>query len=95
MASYLTKTRTNFYRLHSFCSQRTNCQQTLADKKSLKRINSLLQEIMRHPFTGIGDPEPLRYNWTGYWSRRIDSEHRLVYKVENDVIHIAQCRYHY
>lgn len=65
------------------------------DKKTLKRINSLLQEIMRHPFTGIGDPEPLRHNWTGYWSRRIDREHRLVYKIKDNEIHIAQCRYHY
>lgn len=68
-------------------------QQT--DKKVLKRINSLIQEIARHPFTGIGDPEPLRHNWTGYWSRRIDREHRLVYKIHDGEIYIAQCRYHY
>ena len=65
------------------------------DKKTLKRINNLLHEIIRHPFSGIGDPEPLRPNWTGYWSRRIDREHRLVYKISDNEIYIAQCRYHY
>lgn len=61
----------------------------------LKRINLLIADILRHPFTGIGEPEPLKHNWSGYWSRRINLEHRIVYKiVENDVI-IAQCRYHY
>ena len=68
-------------------------QQT--DKKILKRINVLLKDISRHPFEGIGDPEPLKHNWTGFWSRRITKEHRLVYAVENDAILIAQCRYHY
>jgi toxin YoeB len=65
------------------------------DKKKLKRINSLLKDIARHPFEGIGDPEPLRHNWTGYWSRRIDREHRLVYKADEDTIYVVQCRYHY
>ena len=65
------------------------------DKKRLKRINSLIKDITRHPFEGIGDPEPLRHNWSGYWSRRIDREHRLVYKATKDTIHIVQCRYHY
>ena len=65
------------------------------DKKILKRINRLIKEIQRTPFEGIGDPEPLKYNWSGYWSRRISIEHRLVYKVTDRAILIAQCRYHY
>ena len=65
------------------------------DKKILKRINLLIKEISRDPFKGIGDPEPLKYNWSGYWSRRISLEHRLVYKVVDNEIRIAQCRYHY
>jgi toxin YoeB len=65
------------------------------DKKVLKRINALIKEISRQPFTGIGDPEPLKHHWSGYWSRRIDLEHRLVYKVRDDEILIVQCRYHY
>jgi toxin YoeB len=65
------------------------------DKKKLKKINELIKEIKRHPFEGIGDPEPLRHNYAGYWSRRIDREHRLVYKVEKESLFIAQCRYHY
>lgn len=66
-----------------------------ADKKILKRINRLLRAIQRDPFDGIGKPEPLRGNWSGFWSRRIDSEHRLVYAVEEDDVLVAQCRYHY
>jgi len=65
------------------------------DKKILKRINQLVRDIQREPFKGIGNPEPLKFNWSGYWSRRIDLEHRLVYKVEGDTLSIAQCRYHY
>jgi toxin YoeB len=65
------------------------------DKKVLKKINRLLKEIQREPFAGIGEPEPLKYNWSGYWSRRITIEHRLVYKVTDDALLIAQCRYHY
>ncbi len=65
------------------------------DKKLLKRINSLIKDIKREPFKGIGEPEPLKYNWSGYWSRRINLEHRLVYKVTKTSIMIAQCRYHY
>ena len=65
------------------------------DKKVLKRINLLIMDIQRHPFSGLGDPEPLRHNWTGYWSRRIDREHRIVYKTTDNAIIIAQCRYHY
>ena len=67
----------------------------IADKKVLKRINLLIVDIQRHRFTGLGDPEPLRFNWTDYWSRRIDREHRIIYKATDDVIIIAQCRYHY
>lgn len=66
-----------------------------SDKKILKKINRLIKEIPRVPFEGIGEPEPLKYNWSGYWSRRITIEHRLVYKVTDDNLMIAQCRYHY
>ena len=65
------------------------------DKKILKRINKLIKEIQRDPFNGIGEPEPLKYNWSGYYSRRITIEHRLIYKVKGDNLLIAQCRYHY
>ena len=65
------------------------------DKKRLKRINGLIKDIKRHPFEGVGNPEPLKHNWSGYWSRRIDREHRLVYRADAKSITIAQCRYHY
>ncbi|MGX2970022.1 Txe/YoeB family addiction module toxin [Ursidibacter sp. B-7004-1] len=65
------------------------------DKKMLKRINQLIKEIQRQPFLGIGDPEPLKYHLSGYWSRRIDREHRLVYQIHNETLYIVQCRYHY
>ncbi len=65
------------------------------DKKVLKKINTLIKELKRDSFMGIGESEPLKYNWSGYWSRRITLEHRLVYKVTKDSILIAQCRYHY
>jgi toxin YoeB len=65
------------------------------DKKMVKRLNQLIKEIQRDPFKGMGNPEPLKFNWTGYWSRRINLEHRLVYKVQGDALLIAQCRYHY
>jgi len=65
------------------------------DKKILTRINDLIKVIKRDPFKGIGDPEPLKYNLTGYWSRRITIEHRLVYKVEDNQLSIAACRHHY
>jgi toxin YoeB len=64
------------------------------DKKILKRINKLIKDIRRSPFEGIGEPEPLKHNWSGFWSRRITKEHRLVYAVENGDLLIAQCRYH-
>ena len=63
--------------------------------KIVQRINKLIEDIQRHPFIGIGKPEPLKFEKSGYWSRRINQEHRLVYKVQNKVIYIAQCRYHY
>ncbi len=65
------------------------------DKKVLKRINELIKDIKRSPFRGIGNPEALKHNLSGYFSRRINREHRLVYKCENDFVTITQCRYHY
>lgn len=65
------------------------------DRKTLKRINNLIQECLRQPFTGIGKPEPLRENLAGFWSRRIDESNRLIYAVENDELVIIACRYHY
>ena len=65
------------------------------DVKNLRRINELIKDIMRHPFTGIGKPEPLKHVLKGYWSRRITHEHRIVYKVQGDTLYIAQLRYHY
>ena len=65
------------------------------DKEILKRINTLLKEIQRNPFEGIGKPEPLKHSLSGYWSRRINDEHRIVYTVSNDNLLIAQLRYHY
>lgn len=68
-------------------------QQT--NKKTLKRIHELLRDISRDPYQGIGKPEPLKHALSGYWSRRITDEHRLVYKVEGQTLLIAQLRYHY
>ncbi|KLD78632.1 Txe/YoeB family addiction module toxin [Xanthomonas sp. GW] len=68
-------------------------QQT--DKKMLKRVNDLIKAIQRDPFQGVGKPEPLRHALAGYWSRRINDEHRIVYKVEAGILLIAQVRYHY
>ncbi len=65
------------------------------DKKILKRINSLIKEISRDPFKGTGKPEPLKHALAGYWSRRITEADRIVYKVENRTLFIAQLRYHY
>lgn len=65
------------------------------DKKILKRINALIKDIQRTPFEGLGKPEPLRFNLSGCWSRRIDEEHRLVYKIDEEQVAILQCRYHY
>ena len=65
------------------------------DKATLKRIHVLLNDIRRSPFAGIGKPEPLRHNFSGFWSRRIDEEHRLVYTLDGDCVVVVQCRYHY
>lgn len=65
------------------------------DKQKLKRINELLKDIARSPYEGIGKPEPLKFNYAGFWSRRIDEEHRLIYIVVEDEIQIAKCRFHY
>jgi toxin YoeB len=65
------------------------------DKKITTRIDTLIREIQRTPYEGIGKPEPLKHALSGYWSRRINDEHRIVYKVENNAILIAQLRYHY
>ena len=65
------------------------------DKQKLKRINELLKDISRNPYEGIGKPEPLKCNYAGFWSRRIDEEHRLIYRVVDEEIQIAKCRFHY
>jgi len=65
------------------------------DKKLLKRINGLIQAIVRDPCEGIGKPEPLKHGLKGYWSRRINEEHHIIYKVKEDCLLIAQCRFHY
>jgi len=65
------------------------------DKNILKKINELIKETQRTPFEGRGQPEPLKYDFAGYWSRRIDREHRLVYQILDDQILIYSCRYHY
>jgi toxin YoeB len=68
-------------------------QQT--DKQTLRKINQLLKEIQRTPFTGIGKPEPLKHQLQGCWSRRIDSEHRLVYEITDNTLKVIGCRFHY
>ncbi|SMD03328.1 Txe/YoeB family addiction module toxin [Rhizobium sp. RU36D] len=69
------------------------------DRKTLERINDLISDVLRHPFEGIGKPEPLKGKLRGFWSRRINQEHRLVYEVvgtgQEQTVVIAQCRYHY
>lgn len=65
------------------------------DKAMLKRLNRLIEDCTRSPYDGIGKPEALREDLTGWWSRRIDGEHRLVYRVDGDDLVIAQCRWHY
>ena len=66
-----------------------------SDKKVFKKINDLLKEISRNPYSGIGKPEPLKHALSGYWSRRIPDEHRVVYRIDGEVLKIAQLRYHY
>ena len=65
------------------------------DKKTLKRVNALLKDIERNGFEGIGKPEPLKGDLSGYWSRRIDDKNRIVYRIEKDIIKIVQCGSHY
>lgn len=65
------------------------------DRKLLARINTLIRDTQREPFSGLGKPEPLKHAFAGYWSRRINDEHRIVYKVQGDSVLIAQIRYHY
>ena len=65
------------------------------DKQMLRKINELIKDIQRHPHEGIGKPEPLKYDLAGFWSRRIDREHRLVYQVIDQEILIYSCRYHF
>ncbi len=65
------------------------------DKQMLKRLNNLIKECLRTPFSGTGKPEPLKGDLRGFWSRRIDEEHRLVYSYENGNLTIVSCRYHY
>lgn len=65
------------------------------DKKTLKRINKIISDTLRNPFEGIGKPEPLKENLSGFWSRRIDESNRLVYVVDNNRLTIISCRYHY
>jgi toxin YoeB len=65
------------------------------DKKIVRRINQLIEDTLRHPFEGIGKPEPLKHELAGYWSRRITDEHRMVYKVVGGELYIVQLRYHY
>lgn len=65
------------------------------DRKTLKRINMLVRDILRNGNEGLGKPEPLKHDFAGYWSRRIDEEHRLVYELAGDEVRIAACRYHY
>jgi len=65
------------------------------DRRTLKRVNRLIQEVLRSPFEGIGKPEPLRENLAGFWSRRIDDTHRLIYAVDAERITVIACRFHY
>lgn len=65
------------------------------DKKKRKRMNELIKDISRQPFDGLGKPEPLKFKYSGFWSRRIDDEHRLIYAVRDEEIIIVKCRFHY
>ena len=65
------------------------------NQKIIQRIDNLITDINQHPFSGLGKPEALKFEKSGYWSRRMTQEHRLVYKIANQIIYIAQCRYHY
>lgn len=65
------------------------------DRQKLKRINELLKDILRNPYEGIGKPEPLKFNYAGFGSRRIDEEYRLIYRIIDHEIQIVKCRFHY
>lgn len=65
------------------------------DKRIIQKINNLLKDISRNPYSGLGSPEPLKHGLSGYWSKRISLEHRLVYRIHNKQLRILQCRYHY
>jgi len=65
------------------------------DKKLIKRINELIKDVKNQPFNGIGKPEALKFGLSGYWSRRIDNEHRLIYQYDEEILTVIQCRYHY
>ena len=65
------------------------------DKKTLKKINKLINDTLRNPFEGVGKPEPLKENYTGFWSRRIDEKNRLIYAVSDTAISVIGCRFHY
>ena len=65
------------------------------DKHMIERINKLIREIQREPFTGMGKPEPLKHSLSGFWSRRITDEHRMAYRIEGNALLIAQLRFHY
>ena len=65
------------------------------EPKSLAKLNSLIKDCTRNPFAGLGKPEPLKANWAGFWSRRISGEHRMIYRIKDNTLEIAQCRYHY
>lgn len=65
------------------------------DRQMLRRVNALVKECQRTPFAGTGSPEPLKHEFAGWWSRRIDKEHRLVYRATEETLEIAQCRFHY
>ena len=65
------------------------------DRKMVERINRLIQEVRREPFSGVGTPEPLKHARAGFWSRRLTDEHRMVYRIDGDALLIAQLRYHY
>jgi toxin YoeB len=71
------------------------CYWQVQDKKTLKKINMILADIQRNNFVGVGKPEPLKNNFAGYWSRRIDSSNRLIYRINNNQIEVIQCKGHY
>ena len=65
------------------------------DRKTLRKLNKLIKEIERNPYEGIGKPEPLKFDWQVYWSRQIDEKNRIIYRLINEHLEIAQCRTHY